>query len=135
MRYPLAIHKDEKSCYGVTVPDIPGCFSAGETLDEAVENVHEAISNHLEILAEDGVLAPSASTIEDHQSNPDFEGATWAFADLDVSAFLGKTNKATVTLPKLLIMKIDRAVQNGAAKSRSSFLANAAIKALVGKNQ
>lgn len=29
MRFLLAIHKDEGSCYGVTVPDVPGCFSAG----------------------------------------------------------------------------------------------------------
>ena len=72
MRYPLAIHKDEKSCYGVTVPDIPGCFSAGRTMDEAIKNAHEAISDHLEILAEDGIIAPGASSIEEHQSNPDF---------------------------------------------------------------
>ncbi len=130
MRYPLAIHKDENSCYGVTVPDIPGCYSAGETIDEAIENAIEAISGHLELLADDGIIAPEASKIEDHQGDPELEGATWAFADLDVSAFLGKTEKATVTLPKLLIKKIDAAVQSGAAKSRSSFLANSAIQAL-----
>jgi predicted RNase H-like HicB family nuclease len=37
MRYPVVIHKDLDSDYGVTVPDLPGCFSAGTTLDEALE--------------------------------------------------------------------------------------------------
>ena len=32
MLIPVAIHKDTDSLYGVTVPDIPGCFSAGETI-------------------------------------------------------------------------------------------------------
>ena len=32
--YPVVIHKDKKSAFGVTVPDLPGCFSAGATLDE-----------------------------------------------------------------------------------------------------
>ncbi|MDW8232800.1 MAG: type II toxin-antitoxin system HicB family antitoxin, partial [Roseiflexaceae bacterium] len=30
MRYPVVVHKDPESDYGVTVPDLPGCFSAGE---------------------------------------------------------------------------------------------------------
>ncbi|MFW5443191.1 MAG: type II toxin-antitoxin system HicB family antitoxin, partial [Methylococcaceae bacterium] len=54
----------------------------------------------------------------------------WAYIDIDVSAFLGKTEKATVTLPKLLMTKIDFAVSNGYAKSRSAFLAESAMKAL-----
>ncbi len=130
MKYPIAIHKDYDSCYGVTVPDIPGCFSAGETLDEAMNNVQEAISAHLEILAEEGVLAPRPSVVDEHIQNKEYAGATWAYVDIDVSAFLGKTEKATVTLPKLLITKIDALVAAGGAKNRSSFLADSALKSL-----
>ena len=132
MRYALAIHKDEDSCYGVTVPDLPGCFSAGDTIDEAIGNAHEAITSHLEILAEDGIFAPNASAMEELQADPDYNGATWYLVDVDVSAFLKGTQKATVTLPRLVIARIDAKVASGAAKSRSSFLANAAIHMLVG---
>ncbi|GAB4450983.1 MAG: hypothetical protein Fur0044_46430 [Anaerolineae bacterium] len=52
MRYPVVIHKDPQSDYGVSMPDLPGCFSAGETLDEALTQVVEAIECHLE-----GILA------------------------------------------------------------------------------
>lgn len=31
MRYLVVIHKDKDSDYGVTVPDLPGCFSAGDS--------------------------------------------------------------------------------------------------------
>jgi len=47
MQYPVVIHKDVESICGVTVPDLPGCFSAGETLEEAVESAQEAIACHL----------------------------------------------------------------------------------------
>jgi predicted RNase H-like HicB family nuclease len=130
MRYSVAIHKEDDSCFGITVPDIEGCFSAGDTLDEALENTQEAISGHLEILADEGILAPKASPIDDFIGKPDYAGVTWAYIDIDVSAFLGKTEKATVTLPKLLMTKIDFAVSNGFAKSRSAFLAESAMKAL-----
>ena len=39
MNYPIVIHKDADSDYGVTVPDLPGCFSAGKTLDESGSGV------------------------------------------------------------------------------------------------
>ena len=47
MRYPVVIHKDPDSDYGVTVPDLPGCFSAGTTLDEVLVNAREAIECHI----------------------------------------------------------------------------------------
>jgi len=130
MKYPVAIQKDKDSCYGVTVPDIPGCFSAGESLDEAMNNVQDAISSHLEILAEDKELAPKPSLVDSHIDNKDYAGSTWAYVDIDVSPFLGKTEKATVTLPKLIIRQIDALVAAGKAKNRSAFLADSALKSL-----
>ncbi len=46
---------------GVEVPDIPGCFSAGDDLDDAVATAREAIEGHFEILAEDGASIQPAS--------------------------------------------------------------------------
>jgi predicted RNase H-like HicB family nuclease len=48
MKFLVVIHKDNNSDYGVTVPDLPGCFSAGSTVEEALENTKEAIALHLE---------------------------------------------------------------------------------------
>lgn len=45
--HQLWLHKDADSDWGVTVMDLPGCFSAGETLVEALENAGDAIRVHL----------------------------------------------------------------------------------------
>ena len=54
MRFPVVLHTDDGVRYGVTVPDLPGCFSAGDTFDEALDSVREAIELHLEGLIEEG---------------------------------------------------------------------------------
>jgi predicted RNase H-like HicB family nuclease len=54
MRYPIAVEVgDKRHAYGVVVPDLPGCFSAGDTLEEALTNAQEAILLHLEGLLAD----------------------------------------------------------------------------------
>ena len=74
MRYPIVIHKEKNSNYGVIVPDLPGCFSTGATLDEAIENAREAIECHLEGLLLDGEPIPEPGTVEAHQDNPKYAG-------------------------------------------------------------
>lgn len=50
MTYYIAlIHKDTDSCYGVSFPDVPGVFTAGDTIDEAMQQAAEV----LEFAAED----------------------------------------------------------------------------------
>ena len=58
MRFPAVIHKDEETGYGVTVPDLPGCFSAGDT-DEAAAREGETRS---------GLLARAALSYVQRQS-------------------------------------------------------------------
>jgi len=44
MLFPIAIERgDEAHAYGVAVPDLPGCFSASDTFEDALANVREAI--------------------------------------------------------------------------------------------
>ena len=47
MQYPVVIHKDSDSDYGVTFPDIPGCFSAGSTIEETINMAQEAAECHI----------------------------------------------------------------------------------------
>lgn len=59
MRYSVAIEPgDDGHSFGVVVPDLPGCFSAGDTLDEAIDNVHEVIGLWLETVIGDGGTGP-----------------------------------------------------------------------------
>lgn len=54
MDCPVVAMKDPESGYGVSVPDLPGCVSAGTTIDEALEMAREAIELHIEGLIEEG---------------------------------------------------------------------------------
>ncbi|MFO7748660.1 MAG: type II toxin-antitoxin system HicB family antitoxin [Desulfobacteraceae bacterium] len=48
MKFPVVIHKDKDSDFGVTFPDLPGCFSAGDTIEEALANAQEAAECHID---------------------------------------------------------------------------------------
>ena len=132
MLYPIAIRPgDEQHAWGVDVPDIPGCFSAGEDLDDAMAMAREAIEGHLEILAEDCARIPVATPVSAHVSNPEYEGCIWALVDIDITRYLGKAEKLNITLPAILLNRIDDYVKHHTEqKSRSGFLASAALKVL-----
>ena len=73
MKYPVIIHKGENSDYGVTFPDLPGCFSAGDTIEESLANAQEAAECHIEGILIDSEPIPVPTTIEKHKDNPDFK--------------------------------------------------------------
>jgi len=87
MKYPVVLHKEINSCFGVSAPDIQGCFSAGDTKDEALRNIKLAIHNHLEILVDDEEPAPVGLTIGDHLNNHDYDGGIWTYVDIDIENF------------------------------------------------
>ena len=130
MRYPIAIETgDSKHAYGVAVPDLPGCFSAGDTLDEALINAREAILLHLEGLLDDGQSFPKASTIEQLRSKRSYRGWTWAIVDVDISELGDKAARVTITLPQRILRAVDAHARKQ-GETRSGFLARAALDAM-----
>ena len=126
MRYPVVIHKDEGSSYGVTVPDLPGCFSGGDTLDEAFDMAREAIVGHIETLLMDGEPIPENAPLEMHQANQDYTDGIWGLVDVDVSKLSDKTVRVNVTMPARVLAIIDEAaVREG--ESRSGLLTRAVL--------
>jgi predicted RNase H-like HicB family nuclease len=72
--YIALIHKDRDSCYGVSFPDLPGVFTAGDTIDEAMRKAAEV----LVFAAEDwgslkGDRFPQPRTIDELRSDPEFQ--------------------------------------------------------------
>lgn len=127
MRYPVVIHKDELSDFGVSVPDIPGCYSAGSTYDEALTNAIEAIECHLEGLLMDKESLPVGTTIDRWINDEEFQGGVWAFIDIDLSQISGKAKRINITMPERVLSLIDLYAKNHSIKNRSSFLADAAL--------
>ena len=129
MKFVLVLHTDNGTSYGVTVPDLPGCFSHGDSLDEAIESAKEAIDFHLEGLIEMGLEIPKPLPLTEHRTNADFADALWFVVDVDVRRFEGKSEKINITLPKRLLVQIDTCAK-ARGKTRSGFLADAARTAL-----
>ncbi|NVD69481.1 hypothetical protein D0T25_01130 [Duganella sp. BJB488] len=91
MRYPIAIEPgDATHAFGVVIPDLPGCFSAGDTLDEAIDNACEAAELWLTTVIEDGGDLPQARSFTEHYANPEFAGWIWAVISIDVAALTPK---------------------------------------------
>ena len=58
MEYSVIVHKAEEGGYWVEVPALPGCYSQGESVEETLENVKEAIALYLQALREEGQDIP-----------------------------------------------------------------------------
>lgn len=129
MRFALALHTEDGVKYGVTVPDLPGCFSAGDSFDEAVEMAREAIDAHCELLAEKGMDLPSPRPLAEHQANPDLAGAVWVVIEVAVEQYLGRAEKINITVPARLLRRIDEYAKSH-GESRSGFLTRAAVQAM-----
>ena len=130
MFIPVAIHKDEGSVFGVSVPDVPGCFSYGDTVEDALKNAQEAVIFHVEGLLEDGEFdSLTPSSIEDLQDSNVYPDALWALVDVDLSRLSNKQTRFNVSWPEYLLARVD---EYAAAhhETRSGFLAKAAQQAL-----
>ena len=58
MEYTIVIYKAEEGGYWAKVPMLPGCYAQGETIDETMKNIKEAVESHLYALREDGQELP-----------------------------------------------------------------------------
>jgi predicted RNase H-like HicB family nuclease len=56
--YTVVLEKADDGSYSVYVPDLPGCISTGDTVDEALRMIREAIQGHLQLLREQGEPIP-----------------------------------------------------------------------------
>ena len=122
MEYIAYLHKDRKSEYGVSFPDFPGCVTAGKTLDEARRMAIEALSLHIEGMAEDGEPIPEPSTLDDVAADPAMIGAV-AFL---VSVGLDKIVRLNITARESQVAAIDQKAEE-AGMTRSAYMVKAAL--------
>lgn len=135
MRYPIAIEPgDDKHAFGVVVPDLPGCFSAGDTIEEAMDNAKEAIQLWLETVIDDGGTVPEPMNISDHYTAPDYKGWIWAVVTIDLAELSDKTERINVSLPSRVLRRIDVLAKN-AGESRSGYIAHLALQIGTGSNK
>jgi predicted RNase H-like HicB family nuclease len=130
MRYYHAIvHKDDDSAYGVHFPDLPGCFSAADSLEDVLPMAVEAASLYLE----DEVTMPIPSSMAAIRAE--------AAQDLAEGAFLilvphiknsGTPARVNISLDRGMLDAIDTAA-SARKLTRSAFLAQAARNEIEGR--
>jgi predicted RNase H-like HicB family nuclease len=69
MRYAVVIEKSQDN-YSAYVPDLPGCITTGETVQETLRNIREAITGHLDALVETGQNIPDPEVLVDYVDVP-----------------------------------------------------------------
>lgn len=124
MKYPIVIHKDPTSDYGVTIPDLPGCFSAGSTIEEAISMAQEAAECHIEGMLIDSEPIPTPSDIVAHRDQSDFKDGIWALVEVDISKLSLKSKRINITMPERLIRTVDQYAKK-CGSSRSGLLSQA----------
>ena len=124
MKYPIVIHKDPDSDYSVTIPDLPGCFSAGSSIEEAIRMAQEAAECHIEGMLIDSEPIPTPSEIEVHKDQPDFKNGIWAVVEVDISKLSLKSKRINITMPERLIKTVDQYAKKYGS-SRSGLLSQA----------
>ena len=127
MKFPIAIEPgDETAAFGVVVPDRPGCFSAGDTLEAAYANAAEAIELWIETARDAGETIPAPGSPARHQGDPDLAGWIRGIVDVDLSGLDDETEHVDGVLPRRVLRAIDSCAERQ-GETRNGFLARAAL--------
>ncbi len=128
MRYPILIEEgSDTTAFGVVVPDLPGCFSAGDTLDEALDAAKEAVAAWVDAALDAGSAVPSPSRLDEVRSLPGYEGWTVGILDLDPALFDDSIERVNITLPRRVLRRLDD-LAAARRQSRGAFIADLTMR-------
>lgn len=128
MRYPIAIEPGtEATAFGVVVPDLPGCFSAGDTLDEAMLGAEEAAAAWIDAALDAGEAIPAPTSLDALRRSADYAGWTFGIITLDPALFDDSVERVNITLPRRVLKRLD-AMARAAGESRSGFIAQLTLE-------
>ena len=123
-----AVIDGEPGAFGLWVPDMPGCTSMGETVEEVLLNAQEALRMWAEDALADGETLPAPRSFAEIAKEPEVaaalkEGAALAIVPLLIES--GRSVKANLSLDAWLLAAIDEAAA-ARGLTRSAFLSSAA---------
>lgn len=131
MHYVIAISKDDgMNNYGGIIPDVVGCYTFGDSIDELLLESKSAIESHIETTLELGLPFDFKTTpIETLKNDPNYgDVLAWAFVAIDETAF-DKQVRFNVSWNEHLLKKVDDYIAK-THDTRSGFLAKLASQAI-----
>lgn len=123
----------EGSTWGVTFPDLPGCTSGGDTLEEASSRAREALAGHIAAMVADGDTIPPARRYHDLLRDADFmedcrDGGALP-VPVELIEIAAPKERVNIMIDRGTLRRVDEAARAQGA-SRSAFIENAAKAAL-----
>ena len=127
MRYPVMIEAgDENTAWSIVVPDLPGCFSASDTLDGAIAAAEEAASAWIDTALDAGQEVPRPSSVQAALAKGDFSGWIVAFILIDPALLDDTIERVNITLPRRVLARLD-ARARAVGETRSGYIAYLAM--------
>jgi predicted RNase H-like HicB family nuclease len=127
MRYPIAIEPaSEGTAYGVAIPDLPGCFSAGDTLDEALDNAEQAAILWIDAALDAGQVIPKPSSMDAIRNDAAYVGWLFGLVTVDPAQLDDTIERVNITLPRRVLHRLDTKARE-AGETRSGYIARMAI--------
>ena len=135
MRYPVAIEPGtENAAFGVVVPDLPGCFSAGLTLEEALVKAEEAVAAWIETALDMGQDIPQPSGIDAlRKKHKPWRAWVWAVVKVDPALLDDSLERVNISLPRRVLHRLD-ALARATGETRSGFIARMALEGHAGSH-
>lgn len=128
MRYPVVIEPGtDSTAFGVIVPDLPGCFSAGDSLDEALAGAEEAAAAWIDAALDAGEAIPAPGSLETLRRNPGYAGWAFGVIALDPALLDDTPERVNITLPRRVLKHLD-ALARAAGESRSGYIAQLTLE-------
>ena len=117
----------DTAAYDVVVPDLPGYFSAGDTLDEALAGAQEAAAAWIDAALDAGEAIPSPTNLEALRIDCDYSGWTFGVITLDAALIDDTTERVNITLPRRVLKRLD-ALARAAGERPSGYIARLSLE-------
>ena len=124
MRFPMIVYKSEGSVYGGLLPDFPGCYPMGETIDALTADAQDAVETWMG--GEDPAIFPIPSSLEVVQAYPDAHGRVLVLVDVNTDFLESAAERVNITVPRYALSAIDR-MAKAQGLSRSAYMVRSAL--------
>jgi predicted RNase H-like HicB family nuclease len=129
MRYPVVIEPGtESTAHGVVVPDLPGCFSAGDNMEEALVHAEQAISAWIDAALDAGQDIPAPTPIDVLRArHKPWRHWIWAVVQVDPAVLDDTVERVNISLPRRVLRRLD-GLASDRGETRSGFIARMALE-------
>ena len=125
MLFPMIVYKSETSSYGGLLPDFPGCYPMGETLDELLADVQDAVETWME--GENPSIFPVPTSLEEAQNHEDAKDRPMLLVDIGTGFLDTATERINITVPRYALSAIDR-LAKARGMSRSAYMVKSSLQ-------